>query len=203
MTMKTAITVFSCFVFVSLNAQNLSSERGKIGITYTLGKSNVANIPRVNSDSYHENLYHYSLGVNYIYPLNSWLEAETGIEYSKNNIKFFAYPNGITYFVGERNLSLISIPLTLRADFLKFLFADAGTFIDFDFSSKDEIIDNQTGMGIVVGLGAKYDFKFGISLFVNPFARLHSLVPFAPEKYHNRLFDKGFRFGMTYDLNKI
>ena len=183
-------------------AKNLNPEKGKIGITYTLGKSYIAHLPSIESDSYYENNYHYSVGVNYIYLLNSWLKAETGIEYSEYSIKLFVYPDGVTYFAGTRDLSLISIPLILRADFSKFFFANAGTFVDLDFKNKSEIFDNQTGMGIIAGLGVKYDFKSGISLFTNPFVRLHNLIPFVLEKYPDRLFDAGVRFGITYDLNK-
>ena len=199
--MKTIITILFCFLIVPLNAQNLNSERGGIGISFSsFGKSDV--VKSADGDADHKSLYHYSLGVNYNYQLKNWIEAEIGIEYSKYNIKLFIYPDGDITFYGEKKLSLISIPLTMRANFLKFLFADAGTFIDFDFSDEDEIIDNQTGMGIIMGLGAKYDFKFGMSLFANPFMRLHSLVPFVPVKNHSRLFDGGIRFGIIYDLKK-
>jgi len=203
--MKKGIIILCCFVCVSLNAQNQHSERGKIGITFsTFGKSNVTHLVALDGGGSYQNNYHYSLGVNYIYPLNNWLEAETGVEYSKYNIKAFSsnYDGFGSRYYGERNLSLISIPLTLRANFLKFFFANAGTLLAFDFAKKDEIIDNQTGMGFIMGLGAKYDFNFGMSLFANPFLRLNALIPFVPERYHERLFDRGLRFGITYDLNK-
>jgi hypothetical protein len=197
------LTICGVVLFNTLSAQNLNSERGKIGITFsTFGKSHVTHLPIVYSDSYHENNYYYSFGVNYIYPLNSWLVAETGIEYSKHNVKLFVYPDGDTYFAGEKKLSLINIPLTLRVEFLKFFFVNAGTFFDFDISNKSEIIDNQTGMGIITGLGMKYDFKMGISLYANPFLRWHNLIPFVPEKYPDRLLDSGIRIGITYDLRR-
>ena len=97
-------------------------------------------------------------------------------------------------------MSLISIPLVLRANFSKIFFINAGTLIDFDFAKDNEIIDNQTGMGFTIGLGVKYDFKCGISVFANPFLRLHSLIYFVPDKLHNRLCDGGVRFGITYNL---
>ena len=197
------LTICGLVLFCTLNAQNLNPGKGKIGITFTtLGKSDVAHIPSVDGDMYHENKYYYSLGVNYIYPLNNWLEAETGIEYSNHNVKLFAYPDGVTYFAGGEKLSLINIPLTLRANFSKFFFVNAGTFVDIDIRNKSEIIDNQTGMGIIAGLGVKYDFKFGITLFANPFVRLHNLILFVPEKHPDRLFDSGIRLGLTYNLNK-
>jgi len=204
--MKTAIIAIFCFLFVSLNAQNLNPKKGKIGIAFsTLGVSNVTYLAVLGGAGSHKNNYHYSLGINYIYPLNSWLEAEIGIEYSKYTIKAFSSNHDGTgsKFYGERNLSLVGIPLTLRANFCKFFFANAGTLIDLDFSRKDDIIGNQTGIGFVLGLGVNYDFKFGMSLFANPFLRLHSMIPFAPTgTYHDRLFDCGLRFGLTYDLNK-
>ena len=61
-------------------------------------------------------------------------------------------------------------------------------------------ISNQTGLGILAGLAGKYDFASGISLFINPYLKMHSLLPMSTGNYHQRVLESGFRAGVTYDL---
>ena len=61
-------------------------------------------------------------------------------------------------------------------------------------------IDGQTGIGSMLGLRIKYDFKSGLSVFVNPYYKMHSLVPFSSGDNHQRLMESGFRFGLMYQL---
>ena len=48
--------------------------------------------------------------------------------------------------------------------------------------------------------GIKYDFRFGGSLFFNPYGKIHSLVPFGGWKHHDRILESGWKFGFTYKL---
>jgi hypothetical protein len=94
--MKKVMLILCCLLSVYLNAQNSNSGKNRIGITFTpFGNSDV--ISFVSSDSEHKNDYLYGFGINYIHSLNSWLEMETGIEYSKYHIKLFIYPNVICH----------------------------------------------------------------------------------------------------------
>jgi len=187
---------------VCLNAQNPNLKKGEIGLTFTpIGTYTLVTFSKGNyaEDKYK---YLYSFGINYIFPLNNRLELETGIEFSKYNKKNYYpshIPDGIYIYGGDDNLSFINIPINLRINFLKFFFFNTGTLIDLDFAKNNDI-DNQTGLGLILGLGAKYDFKSGISVFANPFVRCHSVISFASDKYHERLIDAGVRFGITYNL---
>jgi len=190
--------LFCCLLCVCLNAQNPNLKKGEIGITFTpVGNCGFVQFGKGGSSK--GKLY--GFGVNYIYSLNKRLELETGIEYSKYHIIQSPEPN----YKFETNLYLINIPLTLRINFLKFFYFNTGIFIDIDFSKGNEVADNQTGLGfMLLGLGAKYDFKSGVSLFANPFVRWHSVIHFVPNSYPgttlNRLGDIGVRFGITYNL---
>jgi len=190
--MKKVMILFCCLLCVCLNAQNPNLKKGKIGITFTpVGYCGISYFGKGGGSE--GNLY--GLGINYIYLLNKRLELETGIEYSKYHIIQSPYLD-LKY---ETNLYLINIPLSLRINFLKFFFFNTGIFIDIDFAKNNDI-ENQTGLGLMLlGLGAKYDFKSGVSLFANPFVRWHSVISFQG-LYHERLVDAGVRFGITYNL---
>jgi hypothetical protein len=208
--MKTNFLIVS-FLLINLHflnaRENITTiKNGKIGITYSsFGQNNVyRNIDLLNSESYHSD-YFRTLGINYVYPLNKWLEAETGVEYSRHNIKVGPnFPPTIDVFPLKEKFSLINIPVSLRANFFNYFFVNGGLFLDVD-ASVNSPIDNQIGIGFLLGLAIKYDFDIGFSAFVNPYSKIHSLIPFQAEQsiYHQRIWENGVRIGITYDLGKM
>jgi len=173
----------------------------KIGITFSsFGKNDVFRFDELDGAASYNSDYFFTIGFNYHHPLNKWLEAETGIEYSQHNI--IIEPNlspGMDNSMRKANFSLINIPATLKASFLKYFFVNGGLIVDIDASTNSPI-DNQTGIGSILGLSVKYDFKNDISAFINPYTKIHSLIPFADMKYHQRIWENGIRAGITYDI---
>jgi len=202
---KSALFIF-CFIFIaslSSNAQNNEDEtrKGQIGITFSsFGENDVVRFHELEgAPSYNEDNF-FTFGINYLYKLNNTLDIETGIEYSNHKIiiKPMAIPPMEFPSYGAK-FSLISIPVTLRVKFLKYCFINGGILFDIDASSSSPI-DSQTGIGSILGLGIKYDFKSGLSVFANPYLKAHSLVPFTSGDNHQRLMESGFRFGLMYKL---
>ena len=97
------------------------------------------------------------------------------------------------------SISLINIPVTLRVNFLKYCFINGGLLFEMDASTSSPI-DGQTGIGSVMGLGIKYDFDSGLSVFANPYQKMHALIPFSSQRYPQRLMESGFRFGLMFTL---
>ena len=71
--------------------------------------------------------------------------------------------------------------------------------LDMDMNSGSGV-NNQTGMGVMFGVGVKYDFKFGGSVFFNPNIKMHSLLPFSLDSYHECVTEGGWRIGVSYKL---
>jgi hypothetical protein len=194
------LLIIVCFLTIqtSLNAQKALNN--KIGLTFSpLGISNL--IGKSDNTSYIiKDKSFYSLGVTYMRGLNKWLDIETGLEYSNHNIGITPdFLNVIYMRTSEVKLILLNIPATVRANFLKYFFVNGGVLIDINVS--DNIyIDNQTGIGGIVGFGANYNFDFGLSLFLNPYIKAHSWIDVGKRE---KILEKGLRFGITYDLRKI
>jgi hypothetical protein len=203
MNYKTLSLLIICCIFAvptSLNAQKKLSN--KVGITFSsLGTTDI--FGETNNTNYNfEGKSFYALGVNYIRGLNKWLELETGVEYSKYNInmKANAYPGMIIYMrTNKTELALLGVPATLRANFLKYFFVNAGLLIDIDLTDGN-YLDNQTGFGGVAGFGVNYNFDFGLSVFLNPYIKAHSWIGVESQQ---KILEKGFRLGVTYDLHRI
>jgi hypothetical protein len=73
--------------------------------------------------------------------------------------------------------------------------------LDIDASSNSSI-DNQTGVGTLLGVAVKCDFSFGVTAFVNPYIKVHSIIPFQDRDSHQRVWENGVRLGLTYDFGK-
>lgn len=142
----------------------------------------------------------FTVGINYIHPLNHWLEIETGIEYSRHTILIsLMWPTLLTAMPVRAGFSLINIPATLRVRFLKYFFVNAGLILDIDPGGSSPV-DSQAGIGSVIGLGGQYDFGSGISLFINPYQKFHAMVPvsFAGGDHRQKVWENGFRIGLIY-----
>lgn len=181
------------------NAGNFRQNR--IGITFSsFGTADVITFEKLmGAASYHSDSF-YSFGVNYLSRLGKRWDFEAGIVYAGYSV--VVNPNlppswdGLPYRV---KFSLIDVPVTLRLNFLKYFFLNGGLIFDFDGSASMPI-DSQTGIGSMMGIGFNYDFKNGISAFVNPYSKMHSLIPFSSRSNHQRILENGIRFGIMYQL---
>ena len=136
----------------------------------------------------------------YLYQLNQTFSVETGIEYAE--YKIIVEPNLPMIYGGTpypAKFSLMQIPATVRVNFLKYFFVNGGVFLDFGATSSNVAVD-QNGIGANFGVGVKYEFNRRFSLFVNPYTKFHSLLPFTPTVNRDRLYESGFRFGVMISL---
>lgn len=205
MKLKTLLIFILLFTFYNVtNGQSpeKTSSIGKVGITISsLSSNDVTYFRDVVGSAGYDGESFFSVGINYIHPLKSWLEIEGTVEYSKFTMEvnppFYPGMDNESY---NTHVSLLDIPVTLRANFLKYFYANSGVLFDIDISDSNAI-DNQSGIGGMFGVGAKYDFDFGASIFINPYLKMHSVIPFSQEgSIQQRLTESAIRFGITFQL---
>lgn len=197
--------LFICFlllgvIVVNLHAQEgkTKKEIGKFGISFSsLGGDEFLTFASVSGGASYDSKGFFAFGVNYGRDINKWLEFETGLEYSKH--KFVVRPMFPDAERSKAHTDLLNIPLTVRANFWKYFFANGGLLIDIDLAKKSDL-DRQTGVGVMLGVGAKYDFSSGVSVFVNPYVKMHSLLYLTMESSHERLSNAGVRVGVMYNF---
>lgn len=171
--------------------------QGKVGLTYSFGgvsllsKKEYAKELSPNSSS--------TVGMVYLYPVKDGLELESGLTFSLFNFSERSdTETDIKDFDG--NISVIDIPVGVRATFGKYFFLNGGGLIDFT-ATNSLPISSQSGIGLYGGLGIIADFDFGGSLFLNPYVKLHSLIPFGNWKGQDRILETlGVKIGVTYKL---
>lgn len=200
---RTTLLIFCLFFAISIYAQKTEgkSQKGKIGITFSsFGENDVFRKESLMGEASYNSDKFYIIGINYIYKLNNTFDFETGIEYAKHQIIIdpFDPPYDEAPSHGAQ-FSLINIPLSIRVNFLKYCFVNGGLILDID-PTVSSPIDSQDGIGAILGLGLKYDSKYGVSAFVNPYIKPHSLISFSGIENHQRVMESGFRFGLMYRL---
>ena len=131
-------------------------------------------------------------GFSYTRNLTKSFSLETGLLYSVNNIELTTVgPRGGTY---DQKLDMLSVPVYAKLTFLKYVFAQWGFTLDHETNySASSIIDDQSGIGIVIGIGGKYNFG-PVSVFANPFFCRHALGA------QNNLVETGIKFGIGYNF---
>lgn len=194
------------FIHLSLSAQDKANKFtvGKIGVHFSAGRNDPFYFQMVMDGTGYRNNGFLALGSNYIQNINQRLDLEIAIEYSEHNVIYVSDYDFSKYLdTSDKKVkfNILSIPVTARINFWKYFYFNGGLLFSFDISKKHRI-DNQTGIGYIVGLGAKYDFNNGISVYINPYSKTHALIPFFLEKYHRRVWENGIRVGLTYDLGK-
>lgn len=196
MKLKSVFSLIIGLLPIFINAQ--TTEKGKIGLNYSLNGGTSVIQPALEGDASKDITAASGIGLIYLKPINPWLEWETGLTYTLYKVKTTSSP---VPEVTTRNstLSLLDIPIGVRAGFWKYFFASGGLLLDLDMMSNSSI-SSQTGIGLMLGLGVKYDFSFGGSLFINPYGKLHALLPFSSDKHQDRILESGLKFGITYQL---
>ena len=178
------------------------SENTVIGVSFSgLGDHTALHWTALRGAGSYAGKGYHSFGITYIRPLSNKFDLETGIEYGKYTYHFSNSSLGPDIDVSHNAyLSLIEIPVTVRFKFWKYLFLNGGLLLDFDIS-EDKRLDNQTGIGAILGVGAQYNFKkTPIGLFVNPYLKHRPIIPFTKERHHLRTMEKGFRMGVIYNF---
>ena len=137
-------------------------------------------------------------GLKYSRSLSKSFSIETGLEYSVNNVLWDYKDAYDPHFTPQKvSIRMVSVPVSLKLTFLKYLYTNVGLIADFETNQhSDSITPNQSGIGLGLGIGGKYDFD-RMTVFVNPFFQLHTIVAFQNEG-NGTLYDTGVKFGIGY-----
>lgn len=199
--MKTeTFIILSLFLFTVHFASSQKNTRNqRIGITFSsFGENDPFYSDDLIGAASYDSKNFYTFGINYIHPINNWLDIETGVEYAKHTVTIYLnLPPDMDRPPFDKDFSLINIPITVRANFLNYFFANGGLLLDFDVDTSSPVA---SGMGAILGIGSQYEFNNGIGLFVNPYAKTHALLTFSSEKYPLRMLEWGVRVGVTYSF---
>ncbi|MFV0471378.1 MAG: hypothetical protein ACK5L7_05020 [Paludibacteraceae bacterium] len=134
-----------------------------------------------------------SLGLEYQYPLNSWLGVETGLNFSYHNFTKTVSNTTTGELLRTKNdVNLINVPVGFNINFLQYGFIQSGVLLDLLY---------QPGFGSYMGCGVHFQSEYGLGVFVNPYIKAHSLLPFNFDFNTDRIIDTGIKIGVTYSVD--
>lgn len=189
-------TVLSFFLFGQDTSEKAS--RSSIGISSTfIGAANIITFHAIDGGGSYDGDNYYTINLNYLYTLNQTFQLETGIEYGKYHFNYSGISGDGNPYQYEWDYYLLSIPATVRINFKKFYYFNAGFSFDFNVNDQSNDID-QSGIGALMGLGFNYPFKSGLGLFANPYMQLHHIIDFKQGNNAYKMFKGGIRIGATY-----
>jgi len=196
-----SLVIVLLFITNGFSQKNTSNNYSKIGVSYSSFGSNpvvffqtLAGAPSYNSNHF------YTLSLDYSFSIMNNLEIETSFDYSEQTVT--VVPNvspEINMNSHNQTFTILSIPVGVKYSFLKYVFINGGAFISYDNHNKYEV-DNQSGIGLYGGLGLEYTLNMGLSVFINPYLKAHSLIPFDTQGTQAHLMESGFKMGVKYKL---
>ena len=190
--------LFLSFSLIKAQEETSKSKKHSIGVSSTfIGAANIITFNTMDGGRSYTGDNYYTLALNYLYTINRTFQLETGVEYSKYHFNHSGISGDGSHFDYESDYFLLSVPATVRINFEKFFFFNAGFSFDFNINDQGYSID-QSGIGALMGLGFNFPFKSGLGLFVNPYLQLHHIIDFKQGNNAYKLFKGGIRIGLSY-----
>lgn len=198
MTKYLSTTLLLLALVCSLVAQNPPNH--KLGVSVTpLGKNIMGTAKPVEGLGSDNGKGFYNIGVNYLYTAKKWLDIETGLEYAHHWYESVSGPDPtIPKTITKEKFSLLAVPFTARVNVWKYFFINAGLLADVDLQSEL----NLTGIGMKMGVGVKYDFEKGASLFLNPYYTRYGLLQVSKPNIKYFTDEAGLRLGIYFPLKQ-
>jgi len=191
--MKNIQSFLTLFITI-MTLQSYAQKSNEFRFYYGTSDSKLLREPMYGGGGYQSEKFN-EFGMKYLKQLSDNFSIETGINYSKSDVKITPEFMGKPVQSRYEKLEIVSIPIYANYTFWKYLFVNGGPILDFQTS--DNSTDSQSGIGYSLGIGGKYDFnKFLI--FINPNFKRHSVIPFEKEIYHQKLTELGIQFGIGY-----
>lgn len=211
-------------VLAILSAQVYSQSKNSISVVYGTATNSV-NIHGTIGDIGYDGKGGTAFGFTYERYLSKSFSLETGLLVSDDKIQVnYIISGGTETTPGD--IKMISIPVLAKFTFFKYIFIDGGLIADFQTNysyqpplvyagpiipspptglqpnySNNAIVNNQSGIGLELGIGAKYNFG-PVIITVNPYLQQHDFIQFNSNSNgnssHYNLFDSGFKFALGY-----
>lgn len=188
---KLLLLVLALAFFAPTIAQN----KGKIGFSFSAFNYNeMLRTTETGFDNTTKGRGFMSFAANYWHPINSWLEVETGVTYNLRNFETSSLDVASEVSPENKTLHMVNIPIGVRATFLKYGFVNSGILID---------LLEEPGIGSYVGAGLKVDSPVGVGMFINPYIKMHSVLPIDFNLKANRIIDAGIQIGISYSFDNM
>lgn len=144
-----------------------------------------------------------SIGGEYSYELFNSIEILAGVHYAWNRIHSMSSgsegPN-VPRTNSSFNVDYVTVPLQLQYNFWNCFFLNGGTVLNFnkkeEYNEETKLMDSSISskFGLIVGIGAKFDFQKDYCLVINPYFQTNDLS----SGRHVNFYNLGVKIGLGY-----
>lgn len=200
--MKKLLTFFLVLINFAANAQE--SSRNSFGLTAGAGSANVVR-PSLEGAPSLDLQRNFEIGANYYRQIGRKLKFETGLIYHYNKLtQKSVFSPDVPQITTQYDVHLIYLPAFLRINLSKHFFVNGGGMVDIDISnsmglSSSRALNNQSGLGVGMGIGGEVAVLHKFYLQVNPYLNLHAVLPVQRENYPERILDAGIKVGVRIE----
>ncbi|HHT23569.1 MAG TPA: hypothetical protein GXZ87_09730 [Bacteroidales bacterium] len=172
-----------------------AQSKGTVGFSFSaINKNAMVN----TANKYYENTTvgrgFMSFEANYWHPITDWLELETGLNYSRQRFdEILPLVDGEAEpQINKKDENLLNIPIGVKAEFLKYGFVNSGILVD---------VTHEAGIGSYFGGGVSFVSPVGFGVFVNPYVKMHSILPVDFNFTSRKVLEMGIKIGVSYKLS--
>lgn len=189
-------------VLISYAANAQESSKNSFGLTAGAGTASVIRASLEGAPNL-ELQRNFEFGGNFYRQIGEKLKFETGIYYHYNKLiqESHSMPD-VPQITTEYDVHLLYLPAFLRYNLSAHLFVNGGAIVDLDLSnpmglSSSRALDNQSGLGLGLGIGGELAVLPKLYLLVNPYLNLHGALLVQQENNHpGRILDAGIKVGI-------
>ena len=186
------------FTLIILSIKGYSQSKNIFSIQYATA-SNAIDIHGAIGDFGYTGKRGTDFGFSYERILSNSFSLETGFLFANDKAILTSILPGHPA-PQNTDIKLITIPVLAKYTFFKYLFIDGGLTADFETNTPGNTLTNsQSGLGIELGIGAKYSFRH-ITISVNPYFQYHRIVGFTNSQSSFDLVDSGYKFALGYNF---
>lgn len=187
--------LFVIIIFIAGLILTSNGQRNSYGLNFGFGNGTIMKKELDGGASYDLNTG-YSIGLHYDRKFTNRLHLMTSINIYNNSFTVTPsfYP-GNDMLPKDYDVRLIYVPLELKIDLSKYFYITGGLIGDIDIS-KDKYITNQSGLGVVFGIGVEFSIYENFLVQLTPYLNFHGLVPKNREDYPERVFDSGVKLNL-------
>lgn len=191
---------FRCILLLAifLSAVAYSQSKNTLSLVYGTAE-NIVDIHGVKGDFGYNAGNAALFGLSYVRSLTGSFSIESGIIFSDNKTQLTSIQGGRGEFIYNEHIKMLSLPILLRRNFLKYFYFNFGLLTDIEVNyPNDGYALNQSGIGYEMNLGGQYNFNH-FTVFAAPFFQAHGLIRFNDNNTGN-LLDGGIKFGAGFNF---
>lgn len=186
--------------FVSIPCLSQETWYGEIAAFAGAGKNDVFRFNELDGAPSFSGNGFFTGGLSVRRFFKDWFSIEGGINFSEQYYTMHSAPTPeVTSSSGH--FGMLSLPVKVRFDFLKYMFAEAGVVPGVQTGNSNYF--DLSGLGLTAGLGAKFRFKSDIIITFRAYETQYALLSFSNESHPYTLSNTGFTVGVGYRFIRL